>query len=282
MAKQKLDHIYGNPPVQQGGGGNVDLGPLTQRVNTLETNAALKNAVNTFANQNVFTNHSKAIVIKGDNERKLIVSTNNNTEIMQIGKNTGSNDGIIKATTNSLTLQANHHLVMEPGNGYEAQIKKPLNLVRNEIRNARRIKLIGGAANENNYMIEMENSAPNWTAGILFKQNTQEHTFIGSLINQQNDLTIKNSTGNIEIIPTKNIIFRMPAGPYRFELPKAGPKGVVGMAMVSNRIAEVGAPQDGGDAANKDYVDAIKNKIKEIAASATDFNDFKNKINQWN
>lgn len=48
-----------------------------------------------------------------------------------------------------------------------------------------------------------------------------------------------------------------------------------------SKILNVPNPTVNGDAANKEYVDAIKRKIKEIAAASTDFNDFKRRIGSW-
>lgn len=49
----------------------------------------------------------------------------------------------------------------------------------------------------------------------------------------------------------------------------------------TSRILNLPNPTENAEAATKLYVDTIKNKIKEIAASSTDFNDFKAKIGAW-
>lgn len=48
-----------------------------------------------------------------------------------------------------------------------------------------------------------------------------------------------------------------------------------------SKLMNVPNPTQNGDATNKEYVDAIKSKIKEIAAASSDFNDFKRRIAGW-
>lgn len=79
---------------------------------------------------------------------------------------------------------------------------------------------------------------------------------------------------NSLIIGAKQNIDLKPEGIYQLRVYKT-------LNMMDNKIENVVNPTNEKDVANKRYVDALKTKIKEIAASSTDFNDFKTKIGQW-
>lgn len=116
-ATTRLNSLYGD---------DANIRYLEDRINNMRnvdayTKAESDNRFARLANQNTFTENQ---TIKGSTAF-IEFKDSSNARKGYIGKSSASSADVeLKAETNSLTLGANHHVILKPGNNYQARYEK--------------------------------------------------------------------------------------------------------------------------------------------------------------